>query len=67
MTGIPKEEITIIENTETARDEHGYACGGGDTVLNKEHIEALEMGKCVALFDGEYVTFLSLTSHLKKD
>jgi len=58
--GIPEKEIAIIDNTDHARNKHGYAWGGGDTVLSKEHIDALEKGKCVALFDGEYVTFLTL-------
>jgi len=60
MTGIPTEDIAIIENTATARDEFGYAWGGGDTIINKKHLEALRSGKCIALYDGEYVTFLSL-------
>jgi len=58
--GIPAESIAIIENTKKARDEFGYAWGGGDTIINEKHLSALKNGKCIALFDGEYVTFLSL-------
>lgn len=52
-------DIAIIENTTAARDEHGRAWGAGDVVLSREHMRALRQGKALALFDGEYMTFLS--------
>ena len=63
--GVPTEEIAIIENTKIARDGFGYAWGGGDTMIEEKHLVALKDGKCVALFDGEYVTFLSLKTAKK--
>lgn len=61
MKRIPEKEDAIIENTEIARDEFGHAWGSGNVILKKEQFKALKNGKCVALFDGEYVTFLTLS------
>lgn len=51
--------VSIIENTKQARKDHGYAWGCGNLELSTEHIKALESGKCIAYFDGEYVTFIT--------
>ena len=53
-------EITIIENTKEARDEHGHAWGSSKYILSTDHIEALSIGKCIAIDQGEYVLFLIL-------
>lgn len=55
----PNNGLTIIENTQKARKEHGYAWGGEDVILSPQYMQALQDGKCVAFYDGEYVTFLS--------
>lgn len=33
--------------------------GSEDVILSPQHMQALQDGKCVAFYDGEYVTFLS--------
>lgn len=53
--------LQIIENTEEARDEFGHAWGSEDVFITRGDIGALLEGKVLAMFDGEYVTFVSLT------
>ena len=52
--------LAIIENTKEAREEFGYAWGYGDMIITPEQLEALRHGKVLAIFDGEYVHFISL-------
>jgi hypothetical protein len=52
--------IEIIENTREAQEQYGYLWGANDVVINKEQLEALLNGKCLATNDGEYVTFIML-------
>lgn len=52
--------VEIIDNTKEARDEYGHWWGSEDVVLNKEHIQALIDGKCIAFNDGEYAHFVSI-------
>ena len=49
---------SIIENTQEARQDYGYAWGGDHTHMTAEHIKALQDGKCLAMFDGEYTHFV---------
>lgn len=48
----------IIEDTKEARDKFGHAHGSHDLVLTDEEREAIENGKVVAMYGGEYVTFV---------
>lgn len=54
------DDIVIIENTEKAKEEHGYQWGYDEIELTQEMINALNKGKCLAYDDGEYMHFISL-------
>ena len=51
--------VEIIENSEEARDGHGRMWGSEDVELTSEHLAALVVGKCLAVSDGEYVSFIT--------
>lgn len=55
-------DFSIIENTDEARAQYGYAYGADFFVISKEDIEALNNGKCLAvdINAGEYVAFITL-------
>ena len=50
--------IKIIENTDKAKQEYGYMWGADTFVLTKEMLKALLDGKYIAVYNGEYVTFI---------
>ena len=52
--------VTIIENTDKAQREYGFAYGPDFVTLSQASIEALSAGKCLAIdINGnEYVLFL---------
>lgn len=52
------DAIYILETTEEAQAEFGYAYGASQIVLSKKHIDALLAGKMLAWTDGEYNTFV---------
>jgi len=52
--------VAVIDATEEAMREHGTGYGAEVINLSAEHIRLLSEGKCLALFDGEYVNFLVL-------
>ena len=54
------DNVKIIENTEQAKKEYGYMLGEDNFYLTIEMIEALLNGKCLAVDNGEYVTFIEL-------
>lgn len=58
--------IAIVENTEEAMKEHGTAWGCSHILFTQEHINALLKGKQVALYDGEYMTYISMSEPLKR-
>lgn len=53
-------DITVIDNTIAARDAFGHGYGSGTILLNREHLDALEDGKVLALNDGEYTHFIQI-------
>lgn len=54
-------DFKIIENTEEAREQYGYAYGADNYVISKEDIDALSKGKCLAFgINDEYVGFITL-------
>lgn len=50
----------IIENTKEAKAVFGYGHGWDEYVLTRGDIGALLEGKCLAINDGEYTTFIYL-------
>lgn len=50
--------VSIIDNSDKAMDAHGHNCGSEVVELTEKHMQALNVGKCIAIDDGEYVTFL---------
>lgn len=52
--------LTIIENTDKAREEYGTLWGINYINISEEDIKALYEGKCLAYDDGEYSTFITL-------
>ena len=57
---VQKENLVIIENTKEAKGAFGRAYECGDAFITSEQLEAVRQGKVLALYDGEYVTFISL-------
>lgn len=56
------EDVTIIQDTQEARDEHGHLYGSEDLKLTRYEYEALDTGKALAIkINSEYVLFLTLT------
>ncbi|MFW6184822.1 MAG: hypothetical protein ACOC8X_13565 [Chloroflexota bacterium] len=55
---IPTGSVRVYESEEEARERFGTAWGAATTRLLPEHLEALQEGKCLAFWDGEYVNFL---------
>ena len=52
----------IIENTEEEKQEYcRHTYGGGEIVLSQEELKALSEGKCLAIDDDEYATFVTLS------
>ncbi len=58
----------IITNTSESREafvkaasEAGGGSNANEVVLSADEISALQQGACIALDDGEYTTFLTLT------
>ncbi|MFT8889467.1 MAG: hypothetical protein ABF904_11700 [Ethanoligenens sp.] len=49
----------IIDNTKKAQEAFGYAWGASHVTLSSADVEALKAGKQLAIYDGEYVQFLS--------
>jgi len=54
-----EHQTSIIDNINKAKNDFGKACGWDDIILSKEHVDALNNGKCIAVYDGEYVNFIS--------
>lgn len=54
-------EIFIIENNIESRSEFSEkGFGNSNAILTFEHIQALNVGKGVAIYNGEYTTIISL-------
>jgi hypothetical protein len=55
----------IIENTKEEKQEYekkSNGCHGSGTInITKEELKALQDGKCIALNDDEYSTFITLS------
>lgn len=54
----PDDEITIIEDSDEAREKYGTRYGVDFMTLSDEHIAALKSGKCLAANNGEYSQFI---------
>lgn len=55
-------EVEIIENTGEAIEKYSKdvnSNGNGFLSLSFQDIDALIDGKCIAVFDGEYTTFIT--------
>lgn len=52
----------IIDKTEEAKNNEGWLYGGETYVINKEELNALLQGKCLAthINEGEYRIFIEL-------
>lgn len=54
--------VEIIENSQEAQeafDETHHSCANSHIVLTPERLEALQQGKCIAIYDGEYTLFIN--------
>lgn len=63
------QKLKVIENNESSQDEFNSevdTCGTSKVELSQEQLNSLQNGKCIALFDGEYTTFLTLKNEQKK-
>ena len=60
-------DFSIIENTDEARKQYGYAYGADFFEISKRDIKALNNGKCLAvdINGGEYVAFVTLEEEQK--
>lgn len=57
-----QEKIKIIKNKDSSKEKFSNKVGSyGDNhaTFSKEEIDALLGGKCVAIYDGEYTTFIT--------
>ncbi|EAZ97639.1 hypothetical protein [Marinobacter sp. ELB17] len=56
------ETVEILENSDEAVKaftKHLDTHGNTKVELTPAHIEALQKGKCIAVYDGEFSTFLT--------
>lgn len=56
------ENLTIIEPSRDTMDDFGPMWGEDIVDLDQKHIDALLSGQVLATHDGEYTTFIKLTS-----
>lgn len=58
--------MTIIENTDEAREEYGTLWGINYINISKKILKLYMNGKCLAYDDGKYSTFITLDKEVNK-
>lgn len=59
--GYRLNEVDVIENTkESLTEYHNQGWGRGEYILTKEHMKALNEGKAIGVYDGEYTNVFIL-------
>jgi len=59
--------VTVIENSDKAKDDYGHRFGSSNTFVTQENVQALLAGKYWAFYDGEYSHFITLSEDPKVD